>query len=79
MCQVAANNLGAGPKAASRKLSIRLLTNAGPGEGGDVNWEAKDLASNLPSPDGRFRGGPSLLKSALQKNVRLCRVDSAVR
>ena len=42
-----------------------------------MTWEAPDLESNL---GGRiFQGSASLLKSALQKNVRLCRTGSAVR
>ena len=61
-------------------MGLRLLTNVPPAAyRGDISWQAPGLQSNEPPADGRFRGTPSILKSALQKNVRLCRPGSAVR
>eukprot|EP00884_Botryococcus_braunii_P004615 jgi/Botrbrau1/14154/Bobra.182_3s0094.1 len=79
LVKVAGNNLATGPNAGGRKVAVRLLTNAAPEEGGRVTWEGGDLSSNCPGPHGQFRGSTSLLKSALQKNVRLCRPEPAVR
>ena len=68
------------PGGGDGKLGLQLLTNVPPAAGGDaVTWQSPGLLSNQPPPDGCFRGSPSLLKSALQKNVRLCRAGSAVR
>lgn len=64
----------------ARKVGLRLLTNVPPAAGrGDITWQTQGLQSSEISVDGRFRGSPSILKSALQKNVRLCRAASAVR
>ena len=52
------------------KAAMRLLTNAASGAGGE-------LGSGGGGP--RYTGGVALLKSALQKNVRLGRVDQAHR
>lgn len=56
------------------KLTVELQINVLPGS------EA-DLAQLTGTHAGRstFKGSPSLLKSALQKNVRLCRAAPAVR
>ena len=68
------------PGAGDGKLGLQLLTNVAPAGGNDaVTWQAPGLLSNHPPPDGQFQGSPSLLKSALQKNVRLCRPASAIR
>ncbi len=73
------------PGAGDGKLGLQLLTNvppAGGGGGGDnaVTWQAPGLLSNHSGPPGsQYRGSPALLKSALQKNVRLCRPASAIR
>lgn len=85
--QVAGSSLATGPNTAGRKVAVRLLTNAGPGEGGCVTSEAPDLMSNRPRATGQYctaqkgrqANGTPLLKSALQKNVRLCRPACAVR
>ncbi len=62
------------------KLGLQLLTNVAPAAGSDaITWQSPALLSNQPPPDAIFRGSPSLLKSALQKNVRLCRPGSAIR
>ncbi|KAG2493933.1 hypothetical protein HYH03_007864 [Edaphochlamys debaryana] len=61
------------------KEALTLLTNVPPGEGGPVGWSTGNLPSNLIPPEGRWRGGPSALKSALQKAVRLCRGPCAAR
>ena len=52
------------------KAALRLLTNAASGAGGE-------LGGGGGGP--RYTGGAALLKSALQKNVRLGRVDQAHR
>jgi hypothetical protein len=57
-----------GSRAAAPKLTLRLLTNTLPGAGGE-----------LGGGPGQFSGGAALLKSALQKNVRLGRVAQAHR
>lgn len=57
-----------GGRAAAPKLTLRLLTNTLPGAGGE-----------LGGGPGQFSGGAALLKSALQKNVRLGRVAQAHR
>ncbi|KAK9800311.1 hypothetical protein WJX73_000054 [Symbiochloris irregularis] len=63
--------------AAGGKVTMRLITSEPPAAGGAVTWGNTDLQSNV---GGRtFKGSPSLLKSALQKNVRLGRAGSAVR
>ena len=71
------------PGANDGKLGLQLLTNVAPagGGGGDaVTWQAPGLLSNHSGPPGsQYRGSPALLKSALQKNVRLCRPASAIR
>ena len=59
------------------KATMRMITNAEPGLGGPITWTAAELQSNAGGR--RFQGSPSLLKSTLQKNVRLCRAGSAVR
>ncbi|PNW88847.1 hypothetical protein CHLRE_01g047350v5 [Chlamydomonas reinhardtii] len=61
------------------KESVCLMTNVRPGEGGEVSWSAADLPSNALPPEGRWRAGPSALKSGLQKAVRLGRGGCAVR
>lgn len=48
------------------------------GEGGGITWEVRDLQSNVPKGPS-FHGSISVLKSAMQKNVRLCRPTQAVR
>lgn len=55
------------------KITVQLQTNVAAG----AQDELKQLTGNQRS--GSFRGSPSLLKSALQKNVRLCRAAPAVR
>ena len=69
------------PGAGDGKLGLQLLTNVPPAGGGAaVTWQAPGLLSNHSGPPGsQFRGSPALLKSALQKNVRLCRPASAIR
>ena len=59
--------------AGKSKVTVQLHTNAASGAEGDLD--------QLASPQGAasFKGSPSLLKSALQKNVRLCRAAPAVR
>ena len=52
------------------KAAMRLLTNAASGVGGELGG-----GGNGP----RYTGGVALLKSALQKNVRLGRIDQAHR
>lgn len=54
------------------KVTVQLQTNVAPGSSGD-------LAQMTQTARGGYNGSPSLLKSALQKNVRLCRAASAVR
>lgn len=54
------------------KVTMQLQTNIPPGS------EA-DLAQMTHTSPGAYKGSPSLLKSALQKNVRLCRAAPAVR
>ena len=58
-------------------MTVRLITNLAPGEGGPVTWDSSALRSN--SAGRNFKGSPSVLKSALQKNVRLSRAGSTVR
>ncbi|KAA6419829.1 MAG: hypothetical protein FRX49_10192 [Trebouxia sp. A1-2] len=60
--------------AGKAKLTLEVQTNVPPGSEADL---AQLTAGSLaPST---FKGSPSLLKSALQKNVRLCRAAPAVR
>ncbi|GFR48216.1 hypothetical protein Agub_g10076, partial [Astrephomene gubernaculifera] len=61
------------------KETLCLMTNVPPGDGGEVSWSAARLPSNSLPPEGRWRGGPSALKSGLQKAVRLGRGGCAVR
>lgn len=61
------------------RATIHLSTNVPPLDGGAVKAEDANLPSNHFGPEGRWRAGLSVVKSALQKNVRLCRPDSAVR
>ncbi|KAK9810159.1 hypothetical protein WJX72_005800 [[Myrmecia] bisecta] len=75
--EVSCAKLGLTGAAAGQKMAVRLATNVAPSD--EVSWSAAGLASNCAGPDGRFRGSPGVLKSALQKNVRLCRAGSAVR
>ena len=56
------------------KMNVQLQTNAAPGAEADV----AQLSGTAPGTGG-FKGSASLLKSALQKNVRLCRAAPAVR
>lgn len=50
------------------------------GNATDLGWKARDLQSNAQAQgEKRFQGSNSVLKSALQKNVRLCRPAEAVR
>ncbi|GLI60475.1 hypothetical protein VaNZ11_002634 [Volvox africanus] len=65
--------------AAAGKETVVLYTNVPPGDGGGVSWSSAGLPSNDLPPEGRWRGGPSALKSALQKAVRLGRGSCAVR
>jgi len=56
-----------------------MLPKAGSvGKAEDLGWSAPDMQSNKGG--GRcYQGSTSVLKSAVQKNVRLCRPESAVR
>ena len=62
----------AGSGSSKSKVTVQLQTNVAPGS------EA-DLAHMAHTAPGTFKGSPSLLKSALQKNVRLSRAAPAVR
>ena len=44
-----------------------------------VSWESQGLRSSQGPSERRFRGSCGILKSALQKNVRLGRTDASVR
>ncbi len=60
--------------AGKAKVTVELQTNVPPGSEADlVQLTAGSSAAST------FKGSPSLLKSALQKNVRLCRAAPAVR
>lgn len=61
-----------GTGSSKSKVTVQLQTNVAPGS------EA-DLAQMTHTAPGIFKGSPSLLKSALQKNVRLGRAAPAVR
>lgn len=69
-CVVQSPTAGTGSN--KTKVTVQLQTNMAPGS------EA-DLAQMTPTAPGIFKGSPSLLKSALQKNVRLGRAAPAVR
>jgi hypothetical protein len=60
--------------AGKAKVTVELQTNVPPGSEEDL--AQLTAGSSAPST---FKGSPSLLKSALQKNVRLCRAAPAVR
>ncbi|KAL3133249.1 hypothetical protein ABBQ38_007132 [Trebouxia sp. C0009 RCD-2024] len=60
------------PGSAKSKVTVQLQTNVAPGSEGD-------LARMTQTAPGAYKGSPPLLKSALQKNVRLCRAAAAVR
>ena len=60
--------------AGKAKVTVELQTNVPPGSEADL--AQLTAGSSAPST---FKGSPSLLKSALQKNVRLCRAAPAVR
>ncbi|EFJ50508.1 hypothetical protein VOLCADRAFT_116903 [Volvox carteri f. nagariensis] len=70
---------GGGDGGSNGKETVVLLTNVPPGDGGEISWSSGGLPSNDLPPEGRWRGGPSVLKSALQKAVRLGRGSCAVR
>ncbi|KAI8466086.1 MAG: hypothetical protein J3K34DRAFT_461074 [Monoraphidium minutum] len=85
-CGVSLGRGGAG------KAQVILATNVAPGDGVEVSWGNAALASNPGGGGGAAGGGGggaeggeprkavvSLLKSALQKNVRLGRHEEAVR
>ena len=61
-----------GPGPSKSKVTVQLQTNIAPGSDAD-------LAQMTHTAPGAYKGSPSLLKSALQKNVRLCRAAPAVR
>lgn len=68
---------GVGSSSASAgkaKVTVELQTNVPPGS--EAQLAQLTAGSSAPST---FKGSPSLLKSALQKNVRLCRAAPAVR
>jgi hypothetical protein len=81
---------GGGNGASNGAVEVRLQTNLPSGDGADVSFDNPLLASNgwppgaptaaaaQPHPP-RWRGSAAVLKSALQKNVRLCRPGPAVR
>ncbi|GIL85302.1 hypothetical protein Vretifemale_13904 [Volvox reticuliferus] len=75
----AGSRVAGGGGAAAGKETVLLLTNVPSGDGGVVSWSSAGLPSNDLPPEGRWRGGPSALKSALQKAVRLGRGSCAVR
>mmetsp|Transcript_13203 Transcript_13203/g.39995 ORF Transcript_13203/g.39995 Transcript_13203/m.39995 type:complete len:675 (+) Transcript_13203:610-2634(+) len=65
------------------KSVVKLLTNVGAigtgpnPEGPEMGWSTPGLASN--GSGARWHGSTAPLKSALQKNIRLCRAHAAVR
>ncbi|KAL0035771.1 hypothetical protein WJX77_002248 [Trebouxia sp. C0004] len=59
--------------AGKAKVTVELQTNV---PGSEADLAQLTASSSAPST---FKGSPSLLKSALQKNVRLCRAAPAVR
>ena len=61
-----------GTGSSKSKVTVQLQTNVAPGS--EANLE--QMTQSAP---GTFKGSPSLLKSALQKNVRLGRAAPAVR
>ena len=61
-----------GTGSSKSKVTVQLQTNVAPGSDAD-------LAQMAHTAPGAFKGSTSLLKSALQKNVRLCRAAPAVR
>ena len=61
-------------------LTEAYWTEMSAGNAQDLGWEAGGLQSNTLGPgEKRYQGSNSVLKSALQKNVRLCRPEQAVR
>lgn len=67
-------NVVAGNSSTPAKLTFHLQTNVPSQAGGDM----AQLLHAAPAAS-TFKGSASLLKSALQKNVRLCRAAPAVR
>lgn len=63
------------------KATLLLQTNVPSGDGAAVEWSNPLLASNQGghAGEGRWQGGKSVLKSALQKCVRLGHPAEAVR
>ena len=72
LSSVVQSPMGTGTGSSKSKVTVQLQTNVAPGS------EA-DLAQMTHTAPGTFRGSPSLLKSALQKNVRLGRAAPAIR
>lgn len=75
-----AASTGASLARGSPAATVVLQTNVPPGAGGTVSPDDVKLRSNcVVPPEGAWRGGTPVLKSALQKNVRLRRAPCAVR
>jgi hypothetical protein len=84
---------GGGPPPVATKVALRLATNVFPGEGGGAGRVPSGPPGPYPPPHGALApprppptststpvsASPSVLKSALQKNVRLGRGAPAVR
>eukprot|EP00798_Chlamydomonas_sp_ICE-L_P027581 gene27581-7215_t len=60
------------------KTSMQFLTNVVSEAGGPVTWDS-DTPSNKPRAEGLWTGSMSVLKSGLQKAIRLGRGSCAVR
>ncbi|EIE19351.1 hypothetical protein COCSUDRAFT_58644 [Coccomyxa subellipsoidea C-169] len=66
-----------GPAAAETKVALRLLTDIQPGSEEELKALGDGAAEKASGKAWVFTGTSSLLKSALQKNVRLGRADAA--
>ena len=63
-----------GSATSEKDLSAHCLV----GNGKNVGWDVPSMESNKGGGR-RYQGSVSVLKSAVQKNVRLCQPESAVR
>ncbi|BDA43711.1 hypothetical protein COCOBI_04-7260 [Coccomyxa sp. Obi] len=65
--------------AAATKVTLKLLTDIEPGAANTLSTLEDAAVTRSSAPGWEYTGNNGLLKSALQKNIRLGRADAAVR
>ena len=63
----------------SMQVTLKLLTDIEPGAANSLSTLEDAAVTRSAGPGWEYTGNSSLLKSALQKNVRLGRADASVR